>query len=397
MVVQNTEGVDGIMKIYKAYKFRMYPEKEQKGKLNSFLGTSRFIYNQFLDKKNTFYNEKKECYKLNDMKKDLVLLQQEYPWLKETDSCILRTTLDDLERGYDNFFQKRNGYPKFKSKNSHESYRTICNRSSYKGHDYASIKIDLEKKVIKLPKLDEIKIRGYRNLTNFPYKILNATIIKEAGRYYVSVCVEQEIEERRVIPNSIIGIDLGVKTLVTCSDGIKYRRLKKIENQEKKIKGLRKGLARCQKGSKNSEKIKLKIQRAYQKIKNMRKYYIHLITTQLVKENDIIVTETLKVKEMIEDKKRYLSKQLSNASFSEILRQLTYKTKWHNKKLYQVDTYYASSQICSRCGSKNNEVKDLNVRVWECSCGNKNDCDINASINIMDKGFEMYLKERYSN
>lgn len=397
MVVQNTEGVDGIMKIYKAYKFRMYPEKDQKGKINSFLGTSRFIYNHFLEKKNMLYSEKKEGYKLKDMKKDLVLLQQEYPWLKEIDSCILRTTLDDLERGYDNFFRKRNSYPKFKSKNCRESYRTICNRSNYKGNDYASIKIDLEKRVIKLPKLDEIRIRGYRKLMNFPYKILNATITKEAGRYYVSVCVEQEIDKISIIPNSIIGIDLGVKTLVTCSDGIKYRRLKKIENQEKKIKGLQKGLARCQKGSKNSQKIKQKIQRAYQKIKNMRKYYIHEITTKLVKENDIIVTETLKVKKMIEDKTHNLSKQLSNASFSEIIRQLTYKTKWHNKKLYQIDAFYASSQICSHCGVKNSKVKDLNVRVWECSCGNKNDRDINASINIMDKGFEMYLKEQYSN
>lgn len=182
-----------IMKIYKAYKFRMYPTKEQKEKINSHLGTSRFIYNHFLDKKNTLYSEKKENYQLNEMKKDLVLLQQEYLWLKEIDSCILRTTLDDLERSYNNFFQKRNAHPKFKSKNCRQSYRTICNRSSYKGNDYASIKIDLERRIIKLPKLDEIKIKGYRNLTNFPHKILNATISKEAGRYYVSICVEEEI------------------------------------------------------------------------------------------------------------------------------------------------------------------------------------------------------------
>ena len=386
-----------MMKIYKAYKFRMYPEKEQKGKINSFLGTSRFIYNHFLDKKNTLYNENKNCYKLNDMKKDLIILQQEHTWLKEVDSCILRTSLDDLERSYNNFFNKRNSYPKFKSRSSRQSYRTICNRSSYKGNDYASIKIDLKKGIIKLPKLDEIKIKGYRNLTNFPHKILNATISKEAGRYYVSVCVVEEIEEVKVIPNTIIGLDLGVKDLVTCSDGIKYQRLKKIEIQERKIKGLQKGLARCQKGSKNSEKIKQKIQRAYQKIRNMRKFYIHEITTKLVKENDIIVTKTLQTKKMIEDRKYHLAKELSNASFGEIIRQLTYKTKWHNKKLYQVSPYYASSQICSHCGLKNSEVKDLNVRVWECDCGNKNDRDINASVNIMDKGFEMYLKEQYSN
>lgn len=324
------------MKIYKAYKFRMYPKKEQKGKLNSFLGASRFIYNYFLDKKNTLYSEKKEYYKLNDMKKELVLLQQEYPWLKEMDSCILRTTLEDLEKGYDNFFKKRNSYPKFKSRNCRQSYRTICNRSSYNNNLYASIKIDLEKGIIKLPKLEEIKIKGYRNLTNFPHKILSATISKETDCYYVSVLVEEEIKEIKIIPNSIIGLDLGVKTLVTCSDGIKYTKLKQIERQEKKIKGLQKWLSRCQKESKNSIKVKQKIQRAYQKIKNMRKFYIHEITAQLVKENDIIVTETLKTRKMIEDKKYHLAKELSNASFSEIIRQLSYKTKWHNKKFIKL-------------------------------------------------------------
>ena len=386
------------MKIYKAYKFRMYPEKMQKATINSFLGSSRFIYNYFLNKRDKIYNEEKIFYKLNDMKKDLELLQQEYLWLKEIDSCILRTSLDDLEKAYSHYFKKIANKPKFKGKNVHESYRTMCNRSNYKENNYASIKINLEKGFIKLPKLEPIKIKGYRKLKTFPHKIINATISKVAGRYYVSLCVCEEIEELTFASKYIIGIDLGVKTLITCSDGIKYRNLQQIKIQEKRIKGLQKALSRASKGSHNYNKLKQKIARAYLKINNMRKYYIHEITTKLVKENDIIAVETLNVKKMIQEQKHHLAKGIANASFGEIIRQLNYKTKWHNKKLYQIDTYYASSQICNHCGMKNSKVKDLSVRKWKCgNCGSLNDRDLNASINIMVKGFEMYLKEQYSN
>ena len=384
-----------VLKIYKAYKFRMYPDEEQVIILNSFLGTKRFIYNNYLSKKEK-YRQKKIIFNLSEMKKDLVNLQQEYPWLKDIDSCVLRTSLEDLENSYNRFYSKQGGSPKYKKKGYRESYRTICNRSSYKGKEYASIKLDLERKVIKLPKIDEIKIRGYRNVDSFPHKILNATISKEAGRYYVSVCVEEEIKEIKFTPRNIIGIDLGIKDLIVCSDGTKYPKLRRIKVQEQRIAGMQKALARCQKGSNNSQKLIKKIERAYQKIRNIRKYSIHKITTRLIKENDIIVAETLKVKEMIEKGKNHLAKSLSNASFREITRQLCYKARWHNKKFYQVSAYYASSQICSHCGIKNERLKDLSIREWKCpNCEFMNDRDLNASINIMDKGFEMFLKEQY--
>ena len=384
------------MKIYKAYKFIMKPKEEQKQILNSFLGSKRFIYNNYLTKKEKHVKEKIP-FSLNDMKKNLLTLKQEYPWLDEIDSCILRKTLEDLDNGYKRFYKKQGEKPKYKKKDYKESYRTICNRSMYNDKLYASIKVDLENKTIKLPKLEEIKIKGYRKLNSFPYKILNATVSKEIGKYYVSVCVEEEIPSINFIPNNIIGIDVGIKDLIVCSDGIKYSKIRGIEVQERRIKGLQKSLARCEKESNNRKKIKNKIARCYQKIKNMRKYYIHEITTKLVRENDIIVTETLKVKEMIMKGKNNLSKHISNASLSEIIRQLIYKTKWYSKKLYQVSTYYPSSQICSHCGIQSREVKDLNIRVWECpSCNSINDRDLNASINIMDKGLEMFMKEQYS-
>ena len=167
--------------------------------------------------------------------------------------------------------------------------------------------------------------------------------------------------------------------------------------QEKRIKGLQKALSRSKKGSNNRKKLIEKIERAYQKIRNMRKYYIHSITTKIVKENDVICAETLKVREMIEKEKNHLSKHLNNASFSEIIRQLSYKSRWCNKKFYQVPAFYASSQICTHCDTKEANVKDLSIRKWECkNCGCMNDRDLNASINIMYKGIEMYLKEQYN-
>ena len=388
------------MKIYKAYKFRMYPNNEIKSKINSFMGTSRFIYNYYLDKKDRYYNELKINYNIKDMKKDVKYLSSNYEWLKEVDSCILRTTIDDLDRSYTNFFEKKSDHPKYKSRNNHDTYRTVAIRSSYKGNDYCNIKVDLEKRIIKLPKLPNIKIRGYRNLKTFnDKKIINVTISKEANKYYASVLVEENIVERPFILNKAVGIDLGVKNLVITSDGIKYNAMKKIELYEKKIKGLNKWLSRCEKGSKNREKVKIKLQRVYQKLRNARKYYCNIITNEIVKENDLIVTETLSIKEMIENSQyKTFRKKIIDSSLNEIKREIRYKSKWQNKRLIELNKYYASSQICNHCGNKNKEIKDLSIRKWECNnCYNKNDRDINASLNIEYEGIIKYYKEQYEN
>ena len=245
-----------------------------------------------------------------------------------------------------------------------------------------------------LRKIEEIEIRGYRNLKEFNGKIINATIKKEAGRYYCLLLVEQDLKLEPFVPRYVVGIDLGVKDLVITSEGLKYHKLEKLKQLEEKIKGLNKWLSRSQKGSKNRNKIILKIQRVNQKIKNVRKFYNHLITNKIVKENDVIITETLKVKEMIEKGKNKIAKYISNSSLSEIARQLKYKVIWHNKRLYQIDTYYPSSQTCSNCKTKNKELKDLSIREWECTnCHFMHDRDINASLNILDEGIKLYLKD----
>ena len=378
------------MLINKAYKFRLYPTDEQKILINKCIGSSRFVYNYYLNKKEELYKNKINL-SLKDMKKDLLLLYVEYPWLKEVDSCSLRTSLEDLDRAYLNFYNG-SGHPKFKKKNSHNSYRTICIRSTYKNKNYSNIKVDLINREITLPKIQKVKIGGYRNLLEFPYKIFNATISKEADKYYVSLCVEEEKIIKPFIPKYITGIDLGVKDLVITSDGIKYKALKNIKKFERKIKGYNKALSRSRKGSNNRKKIIIKLQRYYEKLRNARKYYTHLITSTLVKENDIIACESLKVKEMIEKGKHHLSKYIANSCLSEIIRQLEYKCLWENKKLIKIDTYYPSSQTCSICGNRKKELKNLNIRSYECDkCGNEIDRDVNASINILMEGIRKYI------
>ena len=386
------------MTIYKTYKFRMYPSDEQRNLLNNFLGSSRFIYNYFLKEKETRYKDGYN-YFLKKMLLDLVPLQVEYPWLKNVDSCILRTSLFDLDDAYTRYFNKQCEKPRHKKKSFSNSYRTTCIRSTYKGHNYANIKVDLDSKTIKLPKLSEIKIRGYRNLKSFDNKkILNATVSKVANKYYVSVCVEEQIEVKEFILKNCVGIDVGIKNIVITSDGLKYNAMAKITKIEKRIKGLQKGLSRTQRGSKNRYKIITKIQRAYEKLRNMRKYYIHLITKEIVRDNDLIVTENLKVKDMITNGNKGLRKLLPNTSLSEISRQLEYKSKWQNKKLIKVNTYYASSQLCSCCGYQNKQVKDLKIRKWTCpKCNHEHDRDINASMNILYEGITKYFKEQYKN
>ena len=295
--------------IYKAYKFRMYPDLDTRVKLNQFLGVKRFIYNYYLSKKDEIYKNEHRNYNIKEMKEDILKIYPDYPWLKEVDSTIIRTTIEDLDNAYTRYFNKIGEHPRYKSKNYKESYRTTCIRSSYKGNDYSNIKLDLFKHEIKLPKLNPIKIRGYRNLKSFEdKKIINATISKEANRYYVSVLVSEELEDKVIPMNNIVGIDIGVTNIITTSDGVKYDKMPSMKKYEKRLSRLNQELARKEKGSINRLKVIEKIERVNQKLRNMRKYYIHKVTSNIVKENNIIVTETLKTKEMIKTNIKTLKK-----------------------------------------------------------------------------------------
>ena len=376
------------MNMYKSYQFRLYPNNQQIVQIQKTFGCTRLVYNYYLEKR------KKDNLTCFDVIKDLPNLYSEYPFLKEVDSCSLRCSLFDLEDGFKRFTKHQNNYPKFKGKySSKRSYRTNYITSTYKGRKYENIKVDLKRKVITLPKLKEVKIRGYRNLESLPGRIINATISEySSGKYYVSVLVEVNHLVAKIIPKRIVGIDLGIKDVVITSDGEKIKNEKIIEKYEKRIKRKQRELARREKGSSNYYKTKRKLAILFQKLKNARKYFIHQITKKLVLENDIIVSETLKVKEMLEEKR--FSKFLSDASLSKICSILKQKASYYGKRYIQIDSYYPSSQKCSRCGYKNEKVKNLSVRNWVCpECGSYHDRDINASQNILFAGIKKYMKE----
>ena len=377
------------MKVLKGYVFRLYPNVEQKILINKTIGSARLIYNIFLrDRIDTYNNTKKgkSAYDQNIMIPSLLV---KYPFLKEVDSCSLRNASNDLECAYVHFF-KRGGFPKFKAKGVKDSYKTNNVVSTYKEKVYNSIELDLEKRLIKLPKLKWVKIKGYRNKESINGRIRSAAIRKVAERYYVSILVEEDVYKPMFTPQSIIGIDLGIKDLIVTSHNEKIRNI--IKDRSKRLKGLQRALARCKAGSKNRYKIKLKIQRLWQKIRNARKHLIHDITNKLIKENDIIVCEDLDVKSMYKD--HNIAKSLSSNPLGEIIRVLKYKAEWNNKKLIQIDRYYPSSQVCSVCGFQNKELKNLSIRKYECPmCHTKHDRDFNASVNIMFEGLKIYMQD----
>ena len=377
-----------IMKIHRAYKFRLYPTKEQEVFIRKTFGCTRFVYNYCLDlkRKNKYLNK-------FDLIKELPKLKKEYPFLREVDSCSLQNTITDLMVGFSKQENNQGGYPRFKKKGEKESFRTNFITSSYKGRVYENIKVDLTRRVIELPKLKEIKIRGYRKLDKLPGRVLNATV-KEVGiKFYVSLCVEEEIELPERISDKSVGIDIGVKNLVVTSNKEYYGNPRYLDKYERKIKHLQQELSRKIKGSKNYIKCKKKLEEVYRKLKNARKKIVEEVVKKVTTYHDIIIAENLEVKKMLEKKNNHknLRKEISNATFSEIIRVLKYKCLWKNKAFIQLNPYYPSSQICSNCGAKNEKMKDIGVREFKCSkCGLEIERDYNASINILKEGLKCF-------
>ena len=376
--------------MYKSFKFRLYPDNKQKELLNKSFGCSRFIYNYYLS--NIKNNGYKDPY--SNISDYVNNLKYKYPFLQEIDSTIIRKTLFHLDDNIKKYYNYNFGYPKYKGKFDKHSYTTSAVYKNYKNKRYCNIELDLVNRKIKLPKLKWIDIRGYRNIKSINGKIVNATISREKnGKYYVSVVFDViDIKNKDFILRNIIGIDLGIKKLLTLSDGKTYDNNKYIEKYEKRIKRLQRELSRKVKKSNNYYKCKKKLAILHSKLKNARNYYLHNITKKITDEYDIITCEKLTVQKML--KEHNLSKKISDAAFCEIIRQLEYKCKYKNKLFYQIDTYYPSSQECSICGNRDKKYKNLTKRIYKCSkCQNEIDRDLNASINIMFEGLRLYMKE----
>ncbi len=243
--------------ILKGYQFSLYPNNEQKKLINQTIGCSRFIYNHFLEERINEYKKTGRTLTCYEQIKEIPELCKDYPWLKEVDSCSLRVASFNLEDAYHRFFSQNNGFPKFKNKDTGNSYKTNNIKNTYKGKNYESIKIDLKNRTITLPKLKEVYHIG---------NIKSAVIRREGLKYYVSVLVEEPLILVPFQPRSIVGLDLGIKDLIITNHNEKIENNLECANINKRMKGLQKALARCQKGSKSREKIKLKIKRAYMKL-----------------------------------------------------------------------------------------------------------------------------------
>ena len=377
--------------MYKSYRFRFYPNKKQLELINKTFGSSRYVYNYYLDKmKNKGYVSAS-----TNIKDYTSILKYNTPFLQEVDSIVLTKSIFNLDDDYKKLFNKTGGYPKHKSKNNRNSYNIPSTYKKYKDKEYCNIELDLTNRQIKLPKLKWVKIRGYRNTNNINGKIKNATISREPnGKYYVSILYEMYDKVPIIKPRTIVGIDLGIKKLLTLSDGTVYDNNKYIDKYTKRIKRKQRELSRKEKGSKNYYKCKKELAILYSKLANARKFYTHKITKDITDEYDIITCEQLKTKEMIiKGKDNKLSSKINDATFSEIIRQFQYKARYKGKVFYQINTYYPSSQICSRCSAQDKRYKDLTRREYKClKCNQEIDRDLNASINIMFEGLKLYMK-----
>ena len=360
----------------KGIKFRIYPNKEQQNLINQTLGCCRLIYNKGLAMRNEAYeNGSKIGYSqtsamLTDLKKD-----EKFAFLKLVDSIALQQSLRDLDRGFVNFFQKRAAHPVFKSKhNHHQSYRTINQRDN----------IRIVGKRIKLPKLGFVKIRQSMEVG----KINNVTIERTpTGKYFAVLNVEFE-PEPLINMGGLIGIDVGIKDFYSDSNGNVVSNPKCLEKSLRKLIREQRKLSRKQKGSNNRNKQRVKVALVHEKITNQRNDFLQKESTMLIRENQTICIEDLKVKNMIRN--RRLAQHIASASWSKFFDMLTYKSVWYGNDIVKVPTMYPSSQTCSCCGYKNTLVKNLAVRVWECpECHTVHNRDTNASINILKKGLQM--------
>ncbi len=363
---------------YKAFKFRLAPNKEQKVLISKTLGCCRFLYNQMLE-------EREKKYKNKDKSKCKTEKQykEEFSFLKEVDSVSLQQTRIDLTTSYKNFFrkikQKQKTSLKFKSKhNPKHSYRTV--------NSYNSIRIEDNK--IKLPKLGFVKLKKSRGIQG---KIKSVTISKNIlGNYYISILCEVEIKRFPKL-NKNIGIDLGIKEFCITSDNKKEPNPKCYRKLESKLKKAQRILSRRKKGSKNRFKQQKKLFKVHQKIANQRLDFLHKLSTKLISENQVICLEDLSVENMIKNHK--LAKSIADASWSKFVEFLKYKADWYGRELVQIDKFFPSSKMCSNCG---NIKKDLTLKDREycCdSCGFKIDRDYNAALNILKEGLRI-LEEK---
>lgn len=357
--------------IYKSYKFRIYPNKEQQAILARYFGSVRFVYNHFLAERKKQYEETSRSDNYYAQAKALTELKhsEEFSWLSEINSQTLQHALRHLETAYVNFFRGKAKFPTFKSKKAKNSFSVPQNCTISDGRIY-------------IPKFKEgIKVKEHRKVKGI---IKSMTIsLTPSGKYYVSILSK---ENYKTIDKTdrVVGIDLGLKDFVITSDGKKYKNHRYLKQYEKELATEQKHLSRKQHGSNSYEKQRRKVARIYEKISNCRADRQHKISLDLVRNYDVICLEDLNIKGMV--KNHRLAKAINDASWGQFVSMLTYKAELNDKQIVKIDRWYPSSKTCHNCGWVNEGLK-LSDRQWVCPhCGEMIDRDVNAAKNILSEG-----------
>ncbi len=360
----------------KAYRYELDPNNSQRSSLAQHAGVARFAYNWGLEKRiaqyknnqgnDRFTNAMKQHKLLSSLKKD------QFSWMYETSKCAPQEALRDLHQAFKNFYRglksgKKIGFPRFKRRGVRDSFRL-----------YGTIRF--HERAIQLPRIGKVRIKEKRKCY-YNGRILSVTVRRRANRWFVSVTVEEDLLDPQPVSGAPMGVDLGVKTLATLSDGTTFANPRALGIRLRKLKQLHRSLSRKKKGSKNREKAKLRLAKMYLRIFNIRQDTLHKVTTYLAKSHSKVVIEDLLVSGML--KNRRLARVIADVGFYEFRRQLEYKCQWYGSELVIVSRTFPSSKMCSRCGHKKKELS-LSEREYDCGqCGLVIDRDLNAALNLV--------------
>ena len=356
--------------------------------INKLLGCYRVVYNQCLNRKIETYKNEGKSENFSTLGKFVhheLLKDENFIWLREQNTKVLKQAVKDMLSSYKNFFEKHTGYPKFKSKHDNKQSCRFELGAISKRNVYTNYKISLAN-------IRNVKFRCNKKYAEYLQKhhdnIRHATLTRlPCEEYYLSILVDGDLIHKVKESKSSVGIDLGVKDFVITSDGEVFDNLHFKKSKAKKIKRLQRQLSKKQKGSNNRKKARIKLAKLYKKINDRKQYYLHAVSNSLIDENQVICMEDLNVKGMV--KNHNLAESISEMNFGEFRRMLEYKAKWYNRKIVFVDRFYPSSKTCHHCGYINSQLK-LSDRQWICPhCGEIVERDYNAAVNILDEGLRI--------
>jgi len=374
----------------KALKIRLYPNKTQEVQINKLLGCYRFVYNKCLDKKINSYKESGITenrttlgyYIHQDLLKD-----DEFIWLREQNSKVLKQSVIDMLSAYEHFFKQHGGFPKFKSKHDNKQSCRFEIGAISKRNIYTDYKISLANiRNMKFKCSD--KYAEY--LDKNKEKVKSATLSKlPCGQYYLSILVDGDLLKQAQQSQNTVGIDLGIKDFVITSNGEVFENQHFKKSLSNRLKKLQRQLSRKQKGSKNRNKVRIKLAKLNKRINDKKLNYLHEVSNALINENQVICMEDLNVKGMV--KNHNLAESISEMNFGEFRRMLEYKANWYGRIIVKVDRFYPSSKTCNHCGYIKKDLK-LSDRQWTCPiCGELIDRDYNAACNIKNEGIRILV------